>query len=105
MKEWMVGLAVILIVFAVLTGMISREEFNDIPSGHSAITGHFVRPAAREYGGAIRGVGVSYARAFPGMAVEVPSFDCYVCVCPGFDYGVSASSLESVQRACTGRCG
>jgi hypothetical protein len=108
MKEWMIGLFAIVIVLIGLAGLVSYErvEFSDIPSGRNLITGHFIKSAAKEYGGAIKGVLPAYARGFPGgRAIEVPKFDCYVCVCPNMEYGVSASDLEGVQKVCTERCG
>lgn len=38
-----------------------------------AAVGEFAVPAAKEYGGAIRGIYDPYARAFPGRAYEFPS--------------------------------
>jgi hypothetical protein len=43
-------------------------------TGAKKAAGEFAVPAAREYGGAIKGVSYPYARAFPGRAVEVPAY-------------------------------
>ena len=108
MKDWTIGLIASIIVVIGLAGLVSYErvEFNDIPSGRNLITGHFIKSAPKEYGGAIKGVLPAYARGFPGgRAIEVPKFDCYICACPKMEYGISAGDLDSAQKACTDRCG
>lgn len=67
-------------------------------------TGKFAIPAAKEYGGAVRGIAAPGTRAFPaGRAYELPEQSCYTCSC--LEQGITATSKESAQHVCTDNCG
>ncbi len=67
-------------------------------------TGSFAVPAAKEYGGAVRGVAAPGTRAFPaGRAFELPEQSCFKCSC--LDQGITASKQETAQTVCSENCG
>ncbi len=77
----------------------------DVPvkSGES-LTGNFVIPGAKEYGGGISGV--SGTRAFPaGRAIEqgLPDQSCYTCNC--MTQGITSVTREAAENVCTNNCG
>lgn len=67
-------------------------------------TGNFALPAAKEYGGAVRGIAVTGTRAFPaGRALETEIQFCYTCSC--IDEGLTANDKPTAQKVCTDNCG
>lgn len=74
------------------------------PRAGSAITGNFVLPAAKEYGGAISGVSIPGTRAFPaGRAIELPDQSCYTCSC--VEQGITSVTREAAEKVCSDNCG
>lgn len=66
-------------------------------------TGNFAVPAAKEYGGAVRGVAVTGTRAFPaGRALETEVQFCYSCSC--LEEGITAVDKSSAERVCRDNC-
>lgn len=67
-------------------------------------TGGFVIPAAKEYGGAVRGVAAPGTRAFPaGRAYELPEQSCFLCSC--LEQGITAADQGVAARVCADNCG
>lgn len=67
-------------------------------------TGQLIVPAAKEYGGAIRGIGGGPA-GFPGRAIELPSQDCYACNCLGNRFGITSATSDAAEQTCKNNCG
>ncbi len=76
-----------------------------IPSDEgSPLTGNFVIPAAKEYGGGISGVSMPGTKAFPGgRAIELPDQSCYTCSC--MSQGITSATREAAEKVCTDNCG
>lgn len=77
-----------------------------VANAEPAFTGHFVIPAAKEYGGGISGVSVPGTVAFPaGRAAEtgLPDQSCYTCNC--MEQGITSVTREAAERVCTDNCG
>jgi len=67
-------------------------------------TGGFSIPAAKEYGGAVRGIAAPGTRAFPaGRAYELPAQSCYTCSC--MTQGITATNQAAAQKVCAENCG
>ncbi|MEM3154983.1 MAG: hypothetical protein QW165_05490 [Candidatus Woesearchaeota archaeon] len=74
------------------------------PDDGSAVTGSFVIPAAKEYGGGISGVSAPGTRAFPaGRATEMPDQSCYTCSC--MEQGITSATREAAEKVCRDNCG
>ena len=71
-------------------------------SGNS-ITGRFVIPDAKAYGGEVRGVYSTSARAFSGRAYELPDQSCFTCSC--LTQGITAVDRSAAAKACLDNCG
>jgi hypothetical protein len=70
----------------------------------SPITGNFVLPAAKEYGGGISGVSIPGSKAFPGgRAIELPDQSCYTCSC--MEQGITSATREAAEKVCADNCG
>ena len=67
-----------------------------------SITGEFVAPSAKAYGGDIRGVASSTSKAFAGRAYQMPAQACYTCSC--LDRGITAIDKTSAERVCLENC-
>jgi hypothetical protein len=75
-----------------------------VKSGES-LTGNFVIPGAKEYGGGISAVSPG-TRAFPaGRAFEqgLPDQSCYTCSC--IEQGITSVTREAAETVCTNNCG
>lgn len=73
------------------------------PYAQSWVTGNFALPAAKEYGGEVRGVAISGTRAFPGgRAIELPEQSCFMCSC--LSEGLTALDESTAQRVCFENC-
>ena len=78
------------------------EGFLTVGSASTA-TGHFALPAAKEYGGAVRGIAAPGTRAFPaGRALETDIQTCYSCSC--LEDGLTASDKASAEKVCRDNC-
>jgi len=87
-------------------GVSPAQYFPGTYGSYESPTGNFVIPAAKEYGGAIRGVAVPGTRAFPaGRAFEegLPDQSCYTCSC--LDQKITSVTKEAAERVCTDNCG
>lgn len=67
------------------------------------LTGQFATPAAKSYGGEIKGISDSSSRAFSGRAIETDIQNCYTCSC--HDVKLTAATRENAQVACKNNCG
>jgi hypothetical protein len=77
-----------------------------VKSSGNSLTGNFVIPGAKEYGGGISGVSAPGTRAFPaGRAIEqgLPDQSCYTCNC--MSQGISSVTREAAEKVCTNNCG
>ncbi len=84
----------------------SGEAISSEVQSESPVTGHFVIPAAKEYGGSISGVSAPGTIAFPaGRAAEtgLPDQSCYTCNC--MEQGITSVTREAAERVCTDNCG
>ncbi len=76
-----------------------------IKSSGDSLTGNFVIPVAKEYGGGISGVSPG-TRAFPaGRAFEqgLPDQSCYTCSC--MTQGITSVTRDAAETVCTNNCG
>ena len=84
------------------SGAFTVPAVQEVSAGNS-ITGHFVIPAAKAYGGDVRGVYEAHARAFSGRAYELPEQSCYTCSC--LKDGITAVDRSAAAQVCTNNCG
>ncbi len=85
------------------TGQFYVPAVAELESGNE-ITGHFVLPGAKAYGGEIRGVSAPGTRAFPaGRAYELPEQSCFTCDC--LDQGITAVDRAAAEQVCMNNCG
>ncbi len=69
----------------------------------AGMSGKFAAPAAKGYGGDIKGIVDGESRAFSGRATEMEKQNCYACSC--HDVGLTASSKQAAETACKENCG
>jgi len=109
-ENW-VFLAVLVVALIGLYIVLSQpstapQQQLPVAMAKSVPSGQFAVPAAKEYGGAVRGISVPGMRAFPGRAVEaeVPQY-CYTCSCPdGLTTDYTTVEQEPAQNACRNYC-
>lgn len=89
--------------YITFTEMVSPAGPQTIAYAATQLTGKFTAPAAKSYGGAIKGISDTAERAFGGRAVEQPEMNCYVCSC--HDVALTAPSRENAEAACMNNCG
>lgn len=78
----------------------------NVPVKSDSLTGNFVIPAAKQYGGGISGVSAPGTKAFPaGRAFEqdLPDQSCYTCSC--IEQGITSATREAAETVCTNNCG
>src|SRR5574342_281976 len=82
----------------------SIYQSSGIQSSINELSGHFVLPAAKEYGGGISGVSIPGSKAFPGgRAIELPDQSWYTCSC--MEQGITSVTREAAEKVCTDNCG
>lgn len=67
------------------------------------VSGNFAAPAAKAYGGEIRGVMDSQSRAFSGRATQVEQRNCYTCSCNNI--ALTSADRQTAAKVCRDNCG
>ncbi len=91
------------VLFVAVFGLYFVLNEDNSAFSFKSATGGFAVPAAKEYGGAVRGVSISGTRAFPaGRAFEMPEQSCYTCSC--LEQGITSANREAAERVCADNC-